>query len=69
MNNIRIVRERAGLTQSELAKLVGRTSGAICHYETGRRRVGIGLCQKFIHAFKKQGIYVTIDDLFPPKAA
>jgi len=69
MNNIRLVRERIGITQSELAKVVGCTRGAICHYETGRRGMDIELCRTFISAFKKHGVEVTIDELFPPKAA
>jgi len=69
MNNIRIFRERVGLTQSDLAKMVGCTRGAICHYETGRRGMDIDLCRTFIAAFRKHGIEVSLDDLFPPKAA
>lgn len=69
MNQIRTFRENAGLTQGDLAKIVGCTRGAVCHYETGRRGVDIDLCRKFIKAFNKFGIDVTIDDLFPPKAA
>lgn len=69
MNNIRTFRERVGLTQSDLAKMVGCTRGAICHYETGRRGMDIDLCRTFIAAFKKHGIEVSLDDLFPPKAA
>ncbi|MBU5379521.1 MAG: helix-turn-helix transcriptional regulator [Pantoea sp.] len=69
MNNIRNFREQVGLTQLDLAKVVGCTRGAICHYETGRRGMDIELCRKFILAFKKHGVEITIDDLFPPKAA
>lgn len=69
MNNIRTFRERVGLTQSDLAKMVGCTRGAICHYETGRRGMDIDLCRTFIAAFKKHGMEVSLDDLFPPKAA
>ncbi|EBE1336670.1 helix-turn-helix transcriptional regulator [Salmonella enterica] len=36
MNNIRNFRERFGLTQEDLAKVLGCTRGAVCHYETGR---------------------------------
>ena len=67
MNNIRIFRERFGLTQGDLAKLVGRTRGAVCHYETGRRGMDINLCRDFVKAFKEYGHEVSIDDLFPPK--
>ncbi|MFK3708701.1 helix-turn-helix transcriptional regulator [Klebsiella sp. NPDC088457] len=69
MNKIRSFREKFGLTQSDLAKVVGCTRGAICHYETGRRGMDINLCRVFIKAFEQYGHKVTIDDLFPPKAA
>lgn len=69
MNNIRNFRERFGLTQEDLAKVLGCTRGAVCHYETGRRGMDINLCRAFINAFKEYGYELTIDDLFPPKAA
>lgn len=69
MNKIRSFREKFGLTQGDLAKVVGCTRGAICHYETGRRGMDINLCRMFIKAFEQYGHKVTIDDLFPPKAA
>lgn len=66
MNNIRNFRERFGLTQEDLAKVLGCTRGAVCHYETGRRGMDINLCRAFINAFKEYGYELTIDDLFPP---
>ncbi|EHC76955.1 Cro phage repressor protein [Salmonella enterica subsp. enterica serovar Montevideo str. S5-403] len=51
MNNIRNFRERFGLTQEDLAKVLGCTRGAVCHYETGRRGMDINLCRAFINAF------------------
>ena len=69
MNKIRNFREQVWLTQSDLARVVVCTRGAICHYETGRRGMDIDLCRLFISAFKKHGVEVTLDDLFPPKAA
>lgn len=67
MNNIRAFRERIGITQSDLAKAVGCTRGAICHYETERRGMDIHLCRIFIAAFKEHGVELSLDDLFPPR--
>ncbi len=67
MNNIRNFRERFGLTQEDLAKVLGCTRGAVCHYETGRRGMDINLCRAFINAFKEYGYELTIDDLFSTK--
>ncbi|PHM51502.1 helix-turn-helix transcriptional regulator [Xenorhabdus sp. KK7.4] len=69
MNKLRLYRERLGLTQSELADLVGCTRGAICHYETGRRGIDLALCRKFVEIFNTNGAIVSLDDIFPPKAA
>lgn len=35
MCNIKIARERAGITQESLAKLLGVTQGAVAHWENG----------------------------------
>ncbi|BEM41767.1 transcriptional regulator [Serratia marcescens] len=69
MNKIRFYRELVGLTQADLAKAIGCTRGAICHYETGRRGVDIEQCREFISVFRQHGEDLTIDDLFPPQAA
>ncbi|OJB95769.1 helix-turn-helix transcriptional regulator [Yersinia ruckeri] len=68
MNNLRIFRERIGLTQSELAELAGCTPGAIGHYETGRRGMDINLCRQFVEILNSSGAEVGLDDVFPPKA-
>ncbi|MGJ0580828.1 helix-turn-helix transcriptional regulator [Xenorhabdus bovienii] len=69
MNKLRLYREQFGLTQSELAVHVGCTRGAICHYETGRRKIDLTLCRKFVEIFNSNGANVSLDDIFPPKAA
>ncbi|MDC9615846.1 helix-turn-helix transcriptional regulator [Xenorhabdus khoisanae] len=69
MNKLRLYREQLGLTQSELAVQMGCTAGAICHYETGRRKIDLVLCRKFVEIFNSNGASVSLDDIFPPKAA
>ncbi|WP_272574747.1 helix-turn-helix transcriptional regulator [Providencia sp. PROV247] len=69
MNNLKLYREKLGLTQVDLANKVGCTRGAICHYETGRRGIDLDLCRSFIFIFNELGENVSIDDVFPPKAA
>ncbi|KAJ9430488.1 helix-turn-helix transcriptional regulator [Pantoea sp. YR343] len=66
MNNLKYFRERLGLTQTELAHLAGCTSGAICHWENGRRGMDIQQCHKLVRIFKALGHEVRVDELFPP---
>ncbi|MGB3255902.1 MULTISPECIES: helix-turn-helix transcriptional regulator [Buttiauxella] len=69
MNKLRFFREKAGLTQSDLAEMTGFTRGAISHYEKGRRGMDIDLCRVFVAILNKAGTSVGLDDVFPPKAA
>jgi len=36
--NMRLLREEVGISQSELARRIGRTPGYVCDIERGRRR-------------------------------
>lgn len=69
MSSMKSIREKAGMTQAELAEAVGLTQGAIAHYEGGRRKPGLDECRRIVDALNKHGLSVTLDDLFPPKAA
>lgn len=67
MNKLKFFREQTGLTQSELASLMGCTRGAICHYEKGRRGMDINLCRRFVDILNNTGTTVGLDEVFPPK--
>ncbi|CAK6616192.1 helix-turn-helix transcriptional regulator [Providencia stuartii] len=69
MNYISRYRKKLGLTQTDLAKELGCTKGNISHYENGRRKADLEVCRKLVRFFNNNGINVTIDDIFPPKAA
>ncbi|HEK2727489.1 TPA: helix-turn-helix transcriptional regulator [Proteus mirabilis] len=69
MNNISRYRKKLGITQNDLAKELGCTKGNVSHYENGRRKADLDVCRKLVDFFNKKGVKVTIDDLFPPKAA
>jgi DNA-binding XRE family transcriptional regulator len=43
----RRLRKRIGLTQTSMAAMVGCTSGAIGHWEAGRRRPGLELGMRY----------------------
>lgn len=65
MSNIKKIREQVKLTQTDLALAVGRTQGAIAHYENDRRTPDLDLCRKITAALNARGASVTLDDVFP----
>lgn len=67
MNNLKLYRVKAGVTQTDLADAIGLTQGAVSHYEAGRRLPTLDDCRLIVGAFNKMGINVTLDDVFPPK--
>ncbi len=69
MNKISQYRKKLGLTQTDLANELGCTKGNISHYENGRRKADLEVCRQLVSFFNSNGIRVTIDDIFPPKAA
>ncbi len=67
MNNLRHYREKAGMSQEELAKACGlERQASISHYETGRRNPGIKVMHAMIKVFAAKKVRVTMDKLFPP---
>lgn len=46
MKNIAILRKRKGLTQAQLAKMIGYSTSTVAMWETGRQQTGLhGHCQ------------------------
>ena len=46
MNRIRQFRKAAGITQSDLASAIGKTTACICQYETGVHTPPISVAKK-----------------------
>lgn len=65
MNKICFFREKAGLSQRALSKMVHRTQGAICHYELGTRHPSLAISRKIVKAINDAGVPCTLDDVFP----
>lgn len=67
MNNIAHWREKAGLTQAELAKRCNWSKQSrISNYENGFRTPGIEHCRAIVNALNQAGAQCTLDDVFPP---
>jgi putative transcriptional regulator len=65
---LREYREKAGLTQGELADLCGLSAGVISHYEKGLKEPRVKNVHKLIEALKSRKVKCTFVDLFPPVA-
>lgn len=69
MSNLKTIREKAGITQVVLARLIGLTQSAIAHYESGRRTPPLEECRRIVVALNTSGADVTLDDVFPPASS
>lgn len=64
MSGIKSLRQRANLTQGELAALINSTQGAVSHYETGRRIPDMSVGKRIVSAFRTIGLQTTLDEVF-----
>lgn len=60
-NRIRILRERASLTQQELAHLTGLDFTTVAHHEAGSRRPTPANLQNYARVFKVQTWEILLD--------
>lgn len=68
--NIRAIRERLGLRQYELAKVLGVTPGAISQYENGLVDLPYRHARELQRFAGTQGHEISFDDIYaaPPAA-
>ncbi|CAQ85219.1 MULTISPECIES: helix-turn-helix transcriptional regulator [Photorhabdus] len=69
MNKISNARKVIGITQSELAKMLGWSQSRIGNYESGIRTPDLHSCREIVLALNSLGGMYCLDDIFPPKAA
>ena len=64
------LRKEKGLTQIELAKVLGVSSGTVAMWETGKRKPSFDMFDRLTGIFDKRIDYIlgTTDDPNPPKA-
>jgi putative transcriptional regulator len=66
MNNIKIIRERLGLTQAALAQRLGCTQGNIGHYENKNQTIPPETAKRLISVAAQIGCDITYEDIYGP---
>lgn len=66
MSNIKAIRTRLGVTQTELAKGIGCTQGNVGHYERGQG-VPPDVAKRLIDYAHGLGHVLTFDDIYMPE--
>lgn len=64
INRIRSIRERLGLSQSELGEILGCTQGNIGHYEVRSQVVPPQVAQHLIVECAIRGLRITYEDIY-----
>jgi putative transcriptional regulator len=68
MSTVRAIRERLGMTQSELAGVIGCTQGNVGHYERGQT-VPPAVARRLIRFARGRGHAVDYEDVYGPVEA
>lgn len=64
-NRIAFYRGKAKISQLELAELTGLTPAAVSYHERGLREPLVETGKIYVQIFRKLGINVNLDKLFP----
>jgi putative transcriptional regulator len=65
MSTIKAIRDRLGLTQTELAEGIGCTQGNVGHYEKGQT-VPPDAAKRLIVFAASRGVAITYEDIYGP---
>jgi putative transcriptional regulator len=66
MNQVRTIRERAGVTQAALRRALGWNQSRLANYESGLRSPGLTEARLIVQALNALGARCALDDAFPP---
>lgn len=69
MNRIKEIREKAGISQVSLYRVLKWSQGRLSNYEQGIRKVGLDEARSVVAALNSMGCNCTLDDVFPPVTA
>ncbi|MBU1393008.1 MAG: helix-turn-helix domain-containing protein [Gammaproteobacteria bacterium] len=65
MQQIRNIRESAGISVKALSQIIGTDVSTFYHYETGRRTPDFNQCWKIVNALNRLGAQCSFADVFP----
>jgi len=65
-NNIKVIRERLGLSRVEFAKRIGMAYSTICNYEYENKSPRVQTCYRIIKLAKEFNINISMEDIRPP---
>ena len=69
MNNLKHVRSKTGIIQSQLGDFMGGSKQAICNYEKNLSQPPFKRVQAAINELSRLGHHVSLEDVFPPTEA
>ena len=61
---IKDIRQNLGLTQTELAKAIGISQGAISQIESDSVELTVNVARELIRVSKERGLIISFNDLF-----
>lgn len=64
MNNLRAIRKRLGMTQKQVADLLGQSKASVSHYEKGLYEIPPDAVRKLILEALMRGISITFNDFY-----
>ncbi|RMR06607.1 helix-turn-helix transcriptional regulator [Pseudomonas syringae group genomosp. 7] len=67
MNQVRVIRDHAGITQADLRRSLGWNQSRLANYESGLRCPGLSEARQIVAALNSLGAECELDDAFPPE--
>ena len=68
MNNVRKIREGAGISQADLRRKLNWNQSRLANYEAGRRSPGLDEARQIVVALNELGAACALDEAFPPQS-
>lgn len=68
MNNLREIREKAGISQASLHRRLNWSQARLANYELGLRKPGLDDARRIVAALNSMGAACTLDEAFPPES-